>query len=301
MVAHDGVTGLQAPVTSEQQKVYCSKCGNGYVKQSNLNRHIGTNHANQSDSAVKEKALKLKEYRSTTRKARWKNDPVHREKLMEKNRIAYMKKKARLAADGGGTNGDMNSDPYATESDDDEDVAEATERVQIGSSSTEKEVKNNDQSTGVSNVMTTRKAREEAGDGGTGSDVNSTNVSGFRDMVDETHIKEDSIEDSHTQTPVTVAPEGTVWHPGLWHPGVNWHPGAYWVPIVPWVPIAPWVPSAQWLAGPQCFPGPQWFPWHPGALDAGRTLTSGGSMVVKGREIKKKPVRKPRTVVPTAT
>ena len=46
------------------------------------------------------------------------------------------------------------------------------------------------------------KVDKEAKEGGTGSDVNSTDVSGVMDM-DETHIIEDSIEDKQTQTPVT--------------------------------------------------------------------------------------------------
>ena len=47
-----------------------------------------------------------------------------------------------------------------------------------------------------------KKAQKEAEDVGTGSDMNSTVVSDAMDMT-ETHIIEDSIEDSQTETPMT--------------------------------------------------------------------------------------------------
>ena len=138
VVEHNGVTGKQAPFTSEKQKERCVTCGSTFANKANLSRHKGTNHADQSDPKVVAKALKLKDYRKTEGKNRRDNDPVHREKLQ----LACRKYKMK------------------------------------------------------------RKVHKEAEEGGTGSDVNSTDVSGVMDM-DETHIIEDSIEDKQTQTPVT--------------------------------------------------------------------------------------------------
>ena len=166
------VTGLQAPVTSEKQKVRCKKCKSEFTTKANLKRHEETKHADQSDPAVIEKALKLQAYRKKTTYERRKNDEAFRVKKQQASQMDRDKaKKARDEAEGGFNIGDMNSTDVSGVTDMDEthiieDSIEDSQRetpmtdteidqMTIGSSSTEKEVKNNDQSTGVSVTTTT--------------------------------------------------------------------------------------------------------------------------------------------------
>ena len=74
------VTGLQAPVTEDTQKVCCIQCKCEFSNKANLKRHEETKHADQSDPAVIERAVKLKAYRKKNTYERRKNDEAFRVK-----------------------------------------------------------------------------------------------------------------------------------------------------------------------------------------------------------------------------
>jgi len=101
-----------APVALSQEKKVCGTCGSEFTKQSNLNRHKETKHADQSTPEAVAKRFKLKEYRKNTRRKRA-NDPVYREKMQQVDRTYRMNKKACQAAEDGAHTGGVSNDVKA--------------------------------------------------------------------------------------------------------------------------------------------------------------------------------------------
>jgi uncharacterized C2H2 Zn-finger protein len=112
LVAEDGsMEGVQTPVASSREKKVCGTCGSEFTSQSNLTRHVETNHTDQNTPEAMAKRLKLQEYRKNHRRERHANDPVYREKIQKINQAYKMKVKARIktrAAGGGDADASIN-------------------------------------------------------------------------------------------------------------------------------------------------------------------------------------------------
>jgi hypothetical protein len=59
---------LGAPVAPSRKKVTCATCGSGFFKQSNLTRHVGLKHADQTTPEAVARRKELAEYLKTWRK-----------------------------------------------------------------------------------------------------------------------------------------------------------------------------------------------------------------------------------------
>ena len=95
--------------------VVCETCGSGFAKQSNLNRHVGTKHTDQTTPEAVAKRLKVQEYRKTNRRERVNH--------VLNGRTYRMNKKARVQACAvGGADAGPSWATSITE--DDEDVAD---------------------------------------------------------------------------------------------------------------------------------------------------------------------------------
>ena len=100
---------LQAPVVSSQKKkVCCETCGKDFANKSNLNRHVATDHIDQTTTEAISKRLERNTYCNTRRRKRSANDPLYREKEKQISRTNRIKKKARNASGGDGSGVDSN-------------------------------------------------------------------------------------------------------------------------------------------------------------------------------------------------
>jgi hypothetical protein len=79
--------------------VICGDCGSAFSRQSNLNRHVETKHADQTTDEAVAGRLKLNNYQKTTRCKRRKTDPVYREKMRMTNQTYRVQVKARKNAE----------------------------------------------------------------------------------------------------------------------------------------------------------------------------------------------------------
>jgi uncharacterized C2H2 Zn-finger protein len=116
------MVGVQAPV--HEKNAVCTKCGNVFTNQSNLNRHMESTHTDQNTPEAVAKRLKLKDYRNNTRRERRANDPVYREKQRQISHLNRMNKKACQVADDGAHMGGVSNDVKAK----DESIAFETEK-----------------------------------------------------------------------------------------------------------------------------------------------------------------------------